>query len=81
LFYQAAPPTLDTTDFNIQVDSDAATREVSHSSDFAIIKACRWNAAARTDCFFLFRVSCITRAVWSPNTPMTVTEGVNPGNL
>jgi hypothetical protein len=80
LFHLAAPPALDSSYREFQIDAGIAIRKITDSLDLMIVKGPMNRAADATNCFFPRRVSRITRAEESPKIPTTVRCGIKPGN-
>src|SRR6202011_3481715 len=76
----AAAATGDSAYVQLQVHTLVAARQISDASSSLIVIAPMPSAAHATCCFFRRRVSLMTTAMWSVNTPLTAAPGTNPGN-
>jgi hypothetical protein len=79
LFHLTAPPALDSSYWQFQIDTGIARGKITDTLDLMIVKGPVNRAADATNCFFPRRVSRITRAKGSPKMPTTVRCGVKPG--
>ena len=80
-FHCATTPTLNSPDFDLQVDPYAATREVAHLASASVVPAALRLPTRAADCFFERRTRVMTRAVGSSKMPRTVGNGRKPSNL
>ena len=79
LFHLRAAPALDPPRLDLEEDSPVATREVSNPAHPPVVPTAVAPTANSAGCFFERRVSVMTRAMRSPNTPTTAGLGVKPG--
>src|SRR6266852_2715645 len=79
LLHRAARATGHAPDFDVEVDAQVAAREIANAPAPAIVPAVLHPPAGAARGFFDRRVSVMMRARGSPNTPMTVGLGRNPG--
>lgn len=76
----AASPTVDPANLQFQPDAGVATGQVAHAANLAVVPPELRTATAAADRFFPRRTSVMTRALGSPNTPLTWACGRKPGN-
>jgi len=79
LLDRATPPTLNSSDFYLQVDARITAGEVSHPPPLPVIPTLVEQTATATRSFFDLRRSGMTLAFGSPKTPTTVASGLKPG--
>ena len=78
--HAAAPRTVDTPAFELQVDPPSGNREITDLQDPFVVTPPAAVSTVRTDgCFFL-RLSFMMRAYLSPNTPFNWEAATKPGN-
>ena len=76
----AARSAVDPAHLERQPEPGVAARQVADLPELAVVPARLRAATAPADCFFPRRTSVTTRALGSPNTPLTVACGRKPGN-
>ena len=74
-----AAPAVDPTDGNLKEDAHTSRRKISDTAQFAVIPSALYPTTISARRFFERRVSRITQAWGSPNTPITVRAGVESG--
>jgi hypothetical protein len=79
LLHPLAAPAIDPTDIDLKVDTHTSGGEVSDPAQFAVVPPPLHATTRPTRGFFERRVRRITRAWGSPNNPLTVRAGWNPG--
>jgi hypothetical protein len=77
----ATAAAVDAPHLQFQINPRVAARQIAHAPQFAIVPAHLTATAIAAHGFFERRLSLITRAFGSPNTPCTVGSGRNPGKL
>jgi len=77
----AAVATVEPAHLQFQKNPRVAARQIAHTPQLAVIPAHLNTTAATASRFFERRLSLITRALGSPNTPCTVGSGRNPGKI
>ena len=79
LLHPLAVPALDPADSDLKVDTHASGGKIPDPAQFVIIPPTSDPTTNRASRFFERRVRPITRACGSPNRPVTVRAGWNPG--
>ncbi len=79
-FHRSAAPTVNPSDFQLEVDPSIAAGQVPHPSRRAVVPTTARLSAGAAAGFFPRRMSVITRTRGSPKTPRTVACGRNPEN-
>src|SRR4029077_6758825 len=79
LLHSSAAPAVDPTVVELKEDARAPRRQISDTAQFAVIPTALYPATNSARRFFERRVSRITRALGSPNSPLTVRAGWNLG--
>ena len=78
--HAVTPRTTDTPALELQVHPPAGNREVSYPQDPLVVTPPAPVTTVTTDSCFFRRLSRITRAYRSPNTPANFDDTVKPGN-
>jgi hypothetical protein len=79
LLHSSAAPAVDPTVVELKEDARIPRRQISDTAQFAVIPTALYLATNSARRFFERRVSRITRAWGSPNSPLTVRAGWNLG--
>ncbi len=79
LLHSLAASAVDPTDGDLKEDAHTSRRKISDTAQFAVIPPALYPTTNSARRFFERRVSRITKAWGSPNTPVTVSAGWNPG--
>jgi hypothetical protein len=81
VFYMhaVAPRTTDTPSFELQIDPPTGNRQIPYPQDLLIVTSPAAVTAVRADSCFFRRLSWMTRAYRSPNTPTNFDVAVKPG--
>jgi hypothetical protein len=83
MFYMhtVTPWTTTPAAFERQVDSPSGNREIAYAKSLLVIKTPAAMSTVQTNGCFFRRLSWMTRAYRSPNTPTNFDEAVKPGKL
>ena len=79
LLHALAAPAIHATEIEFEIDPRPAARQIANLARLAVIPAAVNSPTNSADRFFERRVSRITLAWRSPNSPLTVVEGRKPG--
>ena len=79
--HAAAPRAIDTLAFKLQVDPPSGNREIAGPQDLLVVTSPTAVTTARTVGGFFRRLSWMTRACRSPNTPFNEEAATKPGNV
>ena len=75
LLHPLAVPAVDAADIELKVDARTSAWKIPHSAKFAVIPTALGATTVTARRFFERRVSVMTRAPGSPNSPRTLRDG------
>jgi len=79
--HAGTPRAVDTPAFKLQVDAPAGNWKIADPQDLLVVTSPTAVSTVRTDGRFFRRLSWMTRAYRSPNTPFNWEAATKPGNV
>ena len=79
--HTGTPRAVDTPSFKLQIDAPAGNWKIADPQNLLVVTSPTAVSTVRTDGRSFRRLSWMTRAYWSPNTPFNWEATTKPGNV